>query len=132
MEFNEEQTKLIREYIHLSELVHESLHELKVLETSRVTLKDLNMRMTKMFGTYFNARLKDAQKAMWRQGINVRKDDQGGEIVYFDVTVRGVKSRFGIKRIVLEDELRVMCDKLGKQIENAKFEEYKVEVKRQG
>lgn len=108
MELDEQTTNLIREYVYVNVFIEGLKNEaLPELQDSRVALRDMLIKMTKMTGREFRDRLKSIGLELRKMGIALWIEDKG-DVLYAHVNQRGSKEVFGIKRSIVDDEIEKM------------------------
>lgn len=130
---NEQETNLIREYVHVHYLIKEAVNEIDALKSSRVFMGGLLSKATKMMGSRLKDKLKAIQKELRKTGVHVWIEDDGEEVIFVGTSKNGVKGRHGMKRSILNEDLSGALDKLMKEFMVAEIimsEPYKVEVHR--
>lgn len=100
----EEEIKLIREYVHFSYMLMDATSAVRQLESDKMS------SLTQFVGREIGRRIRDRHIAIRKQlsmaRIYPRIEDDGGEVVYVAVARSGGhQTRHGIKRKVLNEDV---------------------------
>lgn len=125
---NETEINLVREYVHIHYLIKEAVAELDELKLSRISLSGLLVSATKSTGAKLKEKLKDVQKELRTAGIFVKIEDDGGEIIFVCTVKNRVEGRYGIKRVILREEMEKKLMEYANEFMVSDLAPYKVEL----